>query len=105
MTKTYNSMENMLKATTAQSTKKEATAKEKERRIGLRKTQGAKGCRMPRINLGYTMDNYNFIRVVSRMQGKTMSRLINDIIEKYRKEHQHLYDKAKELAKEFENEE
>lgn len=49
-------------------------------------TQGRKGKRLPRINMAFTLENYEFLRVHSRMNGLTMTEYVNSLIEKDRQE-------------------
>ena len=45
-------------------------------------TQGRKGKRLPRINMAFTLENYEFLRVHSRINGLTMTEYVNSLIEK-----------------------
>lgn len=64
-----------------------------ERAAGL-KTQGRKGCKATRINMAFTPENHEFIKVMSKATGRTMTELTNDVIEAYRTEHPEFMDKA-----------
>ena len=67
-----------------------------ERAAELR-TQGRKGCKAVRINMAFTPDNHEFIRVMAKITGKTMTEFANLVIERYRTEHPELYDQAKAI--------
>lgn len=77
------------------------TPEEKAKRESTLKTQGRKGAKLPRINLAFSPQNFDFVRVVARASGKSMTEFINLIIAQYRTEHPDLYDKAKALAEEL----
>ena len=47
-------------------------------------TQGKKGQKLPRINLGFSTENHDFLRKESRMRGLTITAFINQIIDEYR---------------------
>lgn len=48
-------------------------------------TQGKKGQKLPRINLGFSTENHEFLRKESRKQGLTITAFINQIIDERRK--------------------
>ncbi len=80
----------------------EASPEEAAERASELRTQGRKGCKAVRINMAFTPENYQFIQIVSRVYGKTMTGFANQVIERYRKEHPELYEKAKELIEDAE---
>ena len=63
-----------------------ASAEEQAWRMASLKTQGRKGCKAPRINLAFTPENHEFIRVFARATGRTMTETVNDIIENFKSE-------------------
>lgn len=68
----------------------------KERANNLR-TQGRKGCKAIRINMAFTPDNHEFIKVMATISGRTMTEFTNYVIEQYRKEHPEVFEKAKAI--------
>lgn len=80
---------------------KQATApiQEQEERKAQRRTQGRKGCRVGRYNIGFTTDNRDYIAVMSRLRGESMTDFINFVIAEHRKEHGDTYEQAKKLVK------
>lgn len=89
-------------ATIAQSTSNkgqqaEATPTEKAERAAKLKTQGRKGCQAIRINMAFTPENHEYIKVMAKITGRTMTEFANLAIQKYREEHPDLYTKAKEI--------
>ena len=61
------------------------------------RTQGRKGCKAIRINMAFTPDNHEFIKVMARISGQTMTQFTNLVVERYRAEHPELYDQAKAI--------
>lgn len=79
----------------------EATPEEAQTRAASLKTQGRKGCKAIRINMAFTPENHEFIKVMSRLTGKTMTEFANLTIEKYREEHPELYAQAKAIIEQL----
>ena len=79
----------------------EATPEEAQARASNLKTQGRKGCKATRINMAFTPENHEFVKVMSRLTGKTMTEFTNHVIEKYREEHPEVYEKAKAIIDEL----
>ena len=57
-------------------------------------TQGRKGAKAIRINMAFTPSNHEFIKVMSKATGLTMTELTNQVIEAYRNEHPEFMEKA-----------
>ena len=74
-----------------------ASPQEQEERAANLKTQGRKGCKAVRINMAFTPDNHEFIKVMAKISGKTMTEFTNLVIERYRTEHPEIYDQAKTI--------
>ena len=72
-----------------------ATPEEIERRKAEGRTQGRKGAKADRLNMTFTPDNYEFIKVMARGTGRTMTGFVNYAIEKYRSSHQEDYEAYK----------
>lgn len=81
--------------------RKTYTAEEKLQAIENLKTRGRKGVKMPRINLAYTVDNHEYIRLMAGAQGKTMTQFINEIIEQHREQHKEIFEKLKQINDEI----
>lgn len=73
----------------------EATPEEAQARASNLKTQGRKGCKAVRINMAFTPENHDFIKVMARLKGVTMTEFANYAITQYREEHNELYEQAK----------
>lgn len=67
-----------------------------ERQEALR-TQGKKGAKAQRFNMAFTPSNLDFIRVVSKIKGQTMTQFVNEIIDREREAQSETYQKAKSL--------
>lgn len=74
-----------------------ASPQEATERAAELRTQGRKGCKAVRINMAFTPDNHQFIKVMAKITGKTMTEFTNYVVEQYRTEHPELYAKAKEI--------
>lgn len=74
-----------------------ASQDEQAERASQLRTQGRKGCKLPRINMAFTTENHDFIKTLARVSGKTMTEFTNYVIKQYREEHPELYDKAKDI--------
>ena len=73
-----------------------ADLEEQIRRKAAGKTQGRKGCSKggSRINLLLTDENHQFITVMARATGKSMTDFINGVITAYRNEHPEFLEQA-----------
>lgn len=74
-----------------------ASPQEAAERAAELRTQGRKGCKATRINMAFTPENHEFIKVMARLTGKTMTEFANLVIERYRTEHPELYEQAKAI--------
>lgn len=71
-----------------------ATPQEVAERAAALRTQGRKGCKAIRINMAFTPDNHEFIKVMAKATGRTMTEFTNDVITAYRKEHPEFMEQA-----------
>lgn len=74
-----------------------ASPQEAAERAENLKTQGRKGCKAVRINMAFTPANYDYVRVMARVTGTTMTEFTNKAIEAYRMEHSDLYAQAQAI--------
>lgn len=65
----------------------------RERQQAL-KTQGRKGAEAIRINMAFTPSNHQFIKVMSKASGKTMTEFTNLVIDAYQREHPEIMAQA-----------
>ncbi len=92
---------NITQATGGSGTQPEADEAEKETRAKNGRTQGRKGCKLPRINMAFTPENYEFIQHVSHYKMMNLTKFVNYIIDRYREEHAEAYERAKGTAEEL----
>jgi hypothetical protein len=71
-----------------------ASAEEIQERRAEMRTQGRKGAKATRINMAFAPDNYNYIKVMSRISGQTLTEFVNEIIVTYRQQHDQQYKQA-----------
>ena len=65
----------------------------RERQENLQ-TQGRKGCKGTRINMAFTPSNHEFIKVMAKASGHTMTEFTNLVIAAYRREHPEIMEQA-----------
>ena len=90
----YNAIE---QATSRKGQQGKASPQEAAERAANLQTQGRKGCKAIRINMAFTPDNHEFIKVMAKISGKTMTEFTNLVIERYRSEHPEIFDQAKAI--------
>lgn len=61
-------------------------------------TQGRKGMKAPRINMAFTPENYDYIRVMSGIRGESMTNFVNYVIEESMRLHGEKYEQAKAIT-------
>ena len=76
-----------------------ASEKEKKERADSMRTQGRKGCKAVRINMAFTPENHEFIKVMSAATGRTMANFTNLIIAAYQREHPEMMKDAHKFLK------
>ena len=79
--------------------RKNATPEEIAERRSALKTQGVKGCKAIRINMAFTPENHDYIKVMAKLYGKSMTEYLNEIIEYYSVANGEVYSLAKKLQK------
>ena len=60
-------------------------------------TQGKKGKKMDRMNMGFSPENYEYMRIMAGIHKMTITKYVNHIIEEDRKRNADLYIKARDL--------
>ena len=80
--------------TTKRKPRKTYSDEEKAAALNSQQTTGKKGIKMPRINLAFTPDNYEFIKVMAQVRGQTQTKFINEILTIARENNADLYKKA-----------
>lgn len=59
------------------------------------KTSGRKGLKLPRINMAFTPEAYEYVKTMSRASGKTMTDFVNTMIESNIKRNRKEYEEVK----------
>ena len=77
--------------------RKTYTEQETTEALRNRRTAGKKGLKLPRINVGFTPDVYDYIQTMARVRGETMSDFVNYILRQYMDDNRDLYDRAREF--------
>ena len=71
-----------------------ASPQEQAERANELRTQGRKGCKAIRINMAFAPDNHEFIKVMAKASGHTMTEFTNMVIAAYRREHPEIMAQA-----------
>lgn len=71
-----------------------ASPEEQAERAEALQTQGRKGCKSVRINMAFTPSNHEFIKVMAKASGKTMTEFTNLVIAAYQREHPEIMAQA-----------
>lgn len=79
--------EAMSQATSKYGQQPAAGEEEARQRRQKMQTQGRKGVKLHRINMGFSDDNYEFLSIISKQKGLTMTRFLNCIVDEYRANH------------------
>lgn len=82
-------------------TRKGYTEAEKQAYKQAGRTQGRPGCKMERINLAFTPDNYEYVKTMASVRGQSMTEFVNHIIAANMEENAALYAQAKAFKKAF----
>ena len=61
------------------------------------KTTGRKGLKLPRINLAFAPDIYDYIQTMSRVRGESLTEFVNVALLQHMEDHKDLYNKAIEF--------
>ena len=64
---------------------------------GDMKSKGRKGLHLPRINLAFAPDVYDYIRTMARVSGMSFTEFVNMILRQHMKEHEDKYKQAIEF--------
>lgn len=81
--------------------RKTYTEDEKAKILESMQTRGRKGVKLPRLNISYSPENYEYVHIMARVQGKTLTQFVNEIIEQHRKENSALFEKARDFRKQL----
>lgn len=62
-----------------------------------RRTAGRKGVHLPRINVAFSPDVYDYVRTMSKAAGMTYTEFVNKILRDHMTSHEDIYKKAVEF--------
>lgn len=77
------------------------TEAEKAERLAEMRTQGRKGARAVRINMAFSPDNHEFIKVMASQTGRTMTETCNLIVQAFREAHPEMLERARAAVDEL----
>lgn len=60
-------------------------------------TQGRRGYKLQRINMGFTPTNLDYIRTMAKAKGLSQTQFVNQVLDRHREEAGEAYTKIKEL--------
>ena len=60
-------------------------------------TQGRKGAKLPRINMAFTPQNLEYLRIMAGLRGQSVTRYVNALVEQDMELNRGAYDAAKQL--------
>lgn len=58
-------------------------------------TQGRKGCKSARINMSFEPDIHEYIRIMARVRGQTVTQFTNAVFRKSMEDNKEIYEQAK----------
>ncbi|OHW61241.1 hypothetical protein EUAN_23980 [Andreesenia angusta] len=62
-------------------------------------TQGKKGKKLPRINMAFSPENLEYLQLMSRLEGISITQYVNNLVAKDCTKKSDIVDKAKEILK------
>lgn len=74
--------------------RKTYTAQEAQEFSNSLQTQGRKGVKLPRINLAFTPEVYDYVKTMSKAAGMTYTEFINHILQAHKEAHADTYQQA-----------
>lgn len=64
----------------------------------VKSTQGRKGAKLPRINMAFSPERLEYLRVMAALRGVSVTRYVNDLVERDMAQNSEIYDRAKGLS-------
>ena len=77
--------------------RREYTAQERDDFLRMMKTAGRKGVKLPRINMAFAPDVYEYIQIMSRASGLSLTNFVNLAMREHARNHEELYSQAREI--------
>lgn len=72
---------------------------EKQDSMDTLNTQGKKGLKAMRINMAFTPEIHDYIKIMSDLQGTTITSFVNAILMQHLEQNRESYEEAKDLIK------
>lgn len=72
---------------------------EKQDAMGTLSTQGKKGMKAMRINMAFSPELHDYIKVMSNVKGQTITEFVNEILRQSLEQNRETYEKAQELIR------
>lgn len=73
------------------------TEEETQELLMTMKTVGHKGVKLPRINVAFAPDVYNYITIMAQVRGQTTTQFINHILRQNMETNREIYERAIEF--------
>ena len=62
-------------------------------------TQGKKGQKLPRVNMAFATNNLEYLQLISRIEGVSMTEYVNRLIEADKEARKEIIEEAKKILK------
>lgn len=99
-TSTENRVKNDVEQATGQQGRQDtASTEEAKERASKLETQGRKGCKAIRINMAFTPENHQFIKVYASSTGQTMTEACNQMLDYARTDEKFIEAALRQLEK------
>lgn len=79
------------------------TEEEKQAYLKQGKSSGRRGIKLPRINVAFTLDNYEYVQIMARATGQTMTAFINQVLDQHRAAHADTLERMQQFREELDN--
>ena len=66
---------------------------------GQPRTQGRKGEKLPRINMAFSPENLEFLRIMAGISGQSMTRYLNTLIDRERSQNALAFEAARKIIR------
>ncbi len=74
-----------------------ATTEEIAEREAAGRTQGRAGCKLIRFSAAFSSENFQFIQIMSRINGMTMTSFLDLIVQRYREANSDVFKSARKI--------
>lgn len=81
--------------------RKTYTEQDAQQYLDAQDTSGRKGLKLPRINMAFSPQNYDYIQTMARVRGETLTTFVNRILDESREKNNELYQSAIEFRARF----